>query len=245
MSEKNILVVDDEKNIRLTLRKALESVDYNITTAINGEEALEKFNSNIFDLLLLDLKMPGIDGMEVLRQVKEKWTKTRIIIITAHGNVDNAVEAMKLGAVDFIQKPFSLTEIREIVENIFKRETLLISEEADYNTLFEISKRYITDRNYEKAREVIQKAIAKDPAKPQAYNLFGALLEINREVLEALKFYRAAINIDPTFKPARDNLDRAASFYRMGTIKLDVDKLDVDKKKKISKSENGNNDEEE
>ena len=74
MSEKNILVVDDEKNIRLTLRKALESVDYNITTAINGEEALEKFNSNIFDLLLLDLKMPGIDGMEVLRQVKEKWT---------------------------------------------------------------------------------------------------------------------------------------------------------------------------
>jgi len=118
---KRILIVDDEKNIRLTVSQALERLDLEIDGAVNGEEALEKIRANGYELVLLDLKMPGIDGMEVLRQVREFDRKLKVLIITAHGTVENAVEAMKLGAVDFIQKPFTPDEIRQFVSQALAR----------------------------------------------------------------------------------------------------------------------------
>jgi CheY-like chemotaxis protein len=122
LRKEGVLIVDDERNIRLTLSRSLEALGMQIQTAVNGEEALQKLQEDEFALLLLDLKMPGIDGMDVLRQIRERWPKTRVIVITAHGSIDLAVEAMKLGAVDFIQKPFSPTEIRELVTKVLKRE---------------------------------------------------------------------------------------------------------------------------
>ena len=113
--------MDDEKNIRLTVSQALERLDLEIDGAVNGEEALEKIKANGYELVLLDLKMPGIDGMEVLRQVREFDRKLKVLIITAHGTVENAVEAMKLGAVDFIQKPFTPDEIRQFVSQALAR----------------------------------------------------------------------------------------------------------------------------
>ncbi|HSO19069.1 MAG TPA: response regulator, partial [Desulfosarcina sp.] len=86
-----------------------------------GEEALKKLSEEDFTLLLLDLKMPGIDGMAVLDEVQKRWPKIRVIILTAHGTIDIAVETMKLGAVEFIQKPFSLQEIRDLVKQVLGR----------------------------------------------------------------------------------------------------------------------------
>ena len=99
MKEKFVLVVDDEKNIRLTLSQTLESLGLETDTAVNGEEALDKLKMKEFGLILLDLKMPGMDGMEVLRQLRKIRPDIRVIIITAYGTVESAVEAMKLGAV--------------------------------------------------------------------------------------------------------------------------------------------------
>jgi DNA-binding NtrC family response regulator len=124
METKPILVVDDEKNIRLTMSQSLEVMAIPVQTAVNGEEALQKLQEKDFGLVFLDLKMPGIDGMEVLRRIKNNWPKTRVIIITAHGTIASAVAAMKLGAVDFIQKPFSPGEIRELTEMVLQREAL-------------------------------------------------------------------------------------------------------------------------
>jgi CheY-like chemotaxis protein len=121
LEKERVLLVDDERNIRLTLSRSLEALGVQIETAVNGEEALQKLEENEFALLLLDLKMPGIDGMDVLHQVQERWPRTRVIVITAHGTIVSAVEAMKLGAVDFIQKPFSPTEIRELVTKVLNR----------------------------------------------------------------------------------------------------------------------------
>jgi DNA-binding response OmpR family regulator len=219
-AEKPILVVDDEKNIRLTLSQSLEPLSLPIQTAVNGEEALQKLHEGEFSLLLLDLKMPGMDGMEVLRRVKEWWPHTRVIIITAHGTIETAVEAMKLGAVDFIQKPFSPGEIRELVEEVLERETLDAEGATDYPTLIRISKRHITNRRFEEARETAQRAIAADPAQPEAYNLLGALFEIKGNSIEAQKFYRAALDIDPTYKPAAANLDRITSWRQSGKITM-------------------------
>jgi FixJ family two-component response regulator len=218
--KKPVLVVDDEKNIRLTLYNSLESLGFPISTAVNGEEALQKLQEAEFGLLLLDLKMPGLDGMEVLRRVKKRWPKIRVIIITAHGTIESAVEAMKLGAVDFLQKPFTPHEIRTLVEDVMEREILDEETASDYATLIRISKRYVTDGRFQEAREIAQKAIAADPTQPESYNLLAVLFEIKGDSVEAQKFYRAALDIDPTYKPAAANLDRITSWRQMGKITM-------------------------
>lgn len=228
MERKPILVVDDEKNIRLTLSQALEFMEITVQTAVNGEEALQKLDREPAGLVFLDLKMPGMDGMEVLRQIKDRWPNTRVIIITAHGTVQTAVEAMKLGAVDFIQKPFSPNEIREMTRQILARESLDGASATDYRTLIELSKRHISDRNFSIARETVRKAISADPAQPEAYNLLGALLEIKGEWVDAQKFYRTALDIDPTFKPAAVNLERTTSWQKNGKIDLGQSKAGSD-----------------
>lgn len=117
MTKRRILVVDDEKNIRLMLTQALAADDTQIDTAVNGEEALGKFEQVAYDLVLLDLRLPGMDGMDVLREMQNRYPKLPVILLTAHGTVENAVEAMKSGAVNYLQKPFSPRELREAVEN--------------------------------------------------------------------------------------------------------------------------------
>jgi DNA-binding response OmpR family regulator len=224
MEKKPILVVDDEKNIRLTMSQSLEPLEIPVQTAVNGEDALQKLREHPFGLVFLDLKMPGMDGMDVLRRIRDDWPKIRVIIITAHGTVESAVEAMKLGAADFIQKPFSPAEIRELATLVLEREALDEESAVDYRALIELTKRHITDRNFATARETARKVIAADPGQPEAYNLLGALLEIKGDWLEAQKFYRAALDIDPTFKPAWANLDRTTSWNKLGTIDLGPDK---------------------
>jgi DNA-binding response OmpR family regulator len=223
MEKKPILVVDDEKNIRMTMSQSLRPLEIPVQTAVNGEEALQKLRKEPFSLVFLDLRMPGMDGMEVLRHIKDTWPKTRVIIITAHGTIGSAVAAMKLGAVDFIQKPFSPGEIRELATLVLEREALDEKNAVDYRSLIELAKRHISDRGFASARETARRAIAADPAQPEAYNLLGALLEIKGERLEAQKFYRAALEIDPTFKPARANLERTTSWDKFGKINLGPD----------------------
>ena len=223
MEKKPILVVDDEKNIRMTVTQSLEQLEIPVETAINGEEALQKLGQKQFGLVFLDLRMPGIDGMEALRRIKDDWPTTRVIIISAHGTIESAVEAMKLGAIDFIQKPFSPGEIRDLATRVLKREELDEASAEDYGSLIELAKLHISNREFGLARETAQKAIAFDPKHPEAYNLFGALLEIKGDRLEAQKFYRAALDIDPTFKPAWANLERTASWNKFGPIDLGPD----------------------
>lgn len=240
MEKKPILVVDDEKNIRLTIFQSLEPLEIPVRTAVNGEEAMQRLYEEPYGLVFLDLKMPGMDGMEVLRRIKENWPTTRVIIITAHGTIETAVEAMKLGAVDFIQKPFSPGEIRELANLVLEREALDEKNAVDYGSLIELTKRHITDREFATARETARKAIVADPAHPEAYNLLGALLEIKGDWLEAQRFYRAALDIDPTFKPAKANLDRTTSWNKFGGIDLGPEE-----REKNTKGKSGNEDQDE
>jgi DNA-binding response OmpR family regulator len=237
MEKESILVVDDEKNIRLTMSVALEPLHIPVQTAVNGEEALQKLHEGQFRLVFLDLRMPGMDGMDVLRRIREDWPMVRVIIVTAHGTIDSAVEAMKLGAVDFVQKPYSPAEIRDLAKLVLEREALDASTAEDYRALIELTKRHITDRNFASARESARKAIAAEPSQPEAYNLLGALLEIKGDWREAQKFYRAALDIDPSFKPARANLERSSSLSKSGKIDLGPGKDETGSQYQGSKKE--------
>ncbi len=209
MKSKSILIVDDEKNIRLTLCQALEILSVEVDTAADGEEALSKLKGKEFQLILLDLRMPGMDGMEVLRRVREIRPDIRVIILTAYGTIESAVEAMKLGAVDFIQKPFSPDEIRGLVSRVMDREKLDEQKVVDYTSSVELAKKSIGDRHFEAAVEHVRHAIFLDPNRPEAFNLLGALMEIQGNRLEAQKNYRAALSLDPSYEPAIKNLQRS------------------------------------
>ena len=231
MTGKPVLIVDDEKNIRLTLSQSLESLELETDTAVNGEEALAKLKEKDYGLMLLDLKLPGMDGMEVLRRLREIRPDIRVIIITAYGTIESAVDAMKLGAVDFIQKPFSPKEIRGLVSQVMDRGKLDEQKAVDYASFIELAKGCVGDRHFDAAIEHVRKAISLDPARPDAFNLLGALMEIQHNVLDAQKYYRAALDLDPTYKPAKDNLDRSTRWQRGESIVLEqAEDSDAEKK---------------
>jgi DNA-binding NtrC family response regulator len=223
MEAKPVLIVDDEKNIRLTLSQSLEALQLDIDTAVNGEEALTRLQGRQFGLILLDLKMPGMDGIEVLRRVRETRPDIKVIIITAHGTVESAVEAMKLGAVDFMQKPFAPKEIRELVTRVLDRDKITAEKARSYEERIELAKKCIGEREFDAAREHVRQAIACDATKPEAFNLLGALLEIANDRLEAQKTYRAALALDPTYKPADENLSRMIGLTPDGGISMGAD----------------------
>lgn len=220
MTAKPVLIVDDEKNIRLTLSQALEGAGFEAETAINGEEALAKLAAKEFGLMLLDLKMPGMDGMQVLAKVRDMRPDIKVIIITAHGTIASAVEAMKLGAVDFIQKPFAPAEIRELCRKVLDRDALTSAKAHDYASHVEMAKKRIGERKFDAAAEHVRAAISADAGKPEAFNLLGALQEIRGDLNEAQKNYRAALALDPTYSPAEENLQRAAEPGKPGRISL-------------------------
>jgi CheY-like chemotaxis protein/archaellum biogenesis ATPase FlaH len=113
-----ILVVDDDNVTRRLFSDLLKNEGHNITIVESGYKAIEQFENSIFDLAIVDLKMPGIDGIEVLKELKAINPNTYVVIVTAYGTVDTAVEALKFGACDFIEKPFKLRKIQEIITDL-------------------------------------------------------------------------------------------------------------------------------
>jgi len=126
MSNERILVVDDEEMIRWSFEQALSDAGYLVDVAETGEEALDKFRRRRFDLVMLDIRLPGIDGVEVLRQIREIDKSALVIMITAHGGVESAVQCMKLGAFHYVQKPFDIEEVKLLVKQALELSELRI-----------------------------------------------------------------------------------------------------------------------
>ena len=152
----SILVVDDELIVRDSLSDWLAEDGYNVATAKNGTEALSMVRKRDWDVLLVDLKMPGLSGLEVLSKVKEINPNIPVIIMTAYATVDTAVEAIKSGAYDYITKPFNPEEITLTLKKIIAhqellRENILLREE--------LKKRYHLGNIVGKSRKMLKWAI--------------------------------------------------------------------------------------
>lgn len=124
MSQKRILIIDDEESFRHMLSIILSKEGYEVDTASNGEEALQKVSSLSYDHVLCDIRMPNMDGMEFLKEVRNLGIETTIIMMSAYGTIDIAIEAMKLGAYDYISKPFKPDEIILTLKKAEEREEL-------------------------------------------------------------------------------------------------------------------------
>ncbi len=210
MNPHTILVVDDEKSVRLMLTSMLKPLGYEVKTAVNGEDALKRLAEADFDLILLDLRMPGMDGLTVLRRVAELRPDIQVVIVSAYGTVECAVEAIKLGAVDFIQKPFAPQEIRELVERVLDPQKVSEKEHIAYQTHLERARLNMNRQQLRAAMEHVKQAIGLDPTRPEAFNLLGALYEAQQNLWRARIYYRLATELDPHYAPAQQNLERLA-----------------------------------
>ncbi|MGV8827763.1 MAG: sigma-54-dependent transcriptional regulator [Breznakibacter sp.] len=121
-----ILVIDDQKSIRNTLKDILEYEGHEVIVAEDGLDGLDKFNAGKFDVVLTDIKMPNMDGMEVLEKIIATGTDAPVIMISGHGNIDTAVEAIKKGAYDFIEKPLDLNRLLVTIRNAIERNNLVV-----------------------------------------------------------------------------------------------------------------------
>lgn len=118
--QKRILVVDDEENARIALSKILTREGYNVASAGNGYEALNYLRDQEVDLIITDINMPEMNGMTFLRELNRNYPDCNVIMITAYGEVESYIEAMNLGAFEYINKPVKLEELNKIIHKIFK-----------------------------------------------------------------------------------------------------------------------------
>src|SRR3989449_2519873 len=124
MPDRRVLVVDDERSMRELLAILLKQAGHEVTLAEGGEQAVEVLKSESFDLVITDLRMRKVDGLAVLRATKEFSPHTVVLVVTAFASTETAVEAMKLGAYDYITKPFKLGELKLIIANALERKRL-------------------------------------------------------------------------------------------------------------------------
>jgi len=120
----NILIVDDEDDFRITLVKRLQKRNLNVFGAESGLKALDLMNKLIFDVVVLDVKMPGLDGIETLREMKKKKPLTEVILLTGHGSMESGIEGMKLGAFDYVMKPVNIDELLVKMHQAYDRKVI-------------------------------------------------------------------------------------------------------------------------
>jgi two-component system, OmpR family, response regulator len=122
-----ILLVDDEVVFTTNMSKILSRRGYVVVAVNDGKSALEAIDEHEFDVVILDMKMPGMDGMTALREIKRRWPCVEVIILTGHGSVESGIQGMQLGAFDYAMKPIMINELQEKISEAFERK--LIQEE--------------------------------------------------------------------------------------------------------------------
>ncbi len=188
----NVLVVDDTKNIRTLLTTCLEVEGYAVRTACDGEQALQLIASEPFALIFLDIKLPELSGTEVLKRIRTRGIATPVIIMTAFATVKNAVDCTKLGAVAYLQKPFTADKIRHVLT-----ELSVAPAPADPGAAgVEEARRLIDQGQLDLAYSQLKKALALDPEQGAVYQLIGRVHEARGNPEEARRFYKIAAEFE-------------------------------------------------
>jgi len=164
-----ILIVDDDSSMRYSLNRMLEGQGLGVSLAKNGIEALERFAQDQPDLVVMDIKMPGRSGLEVLREIKERDPKALVILMTAFGTTETAIEAMKFGAFDYILKPFDIPQMRGLVERALEISRMM--------------KKMVSLPDREETRGLEEALVGSSPAMQQIYKMIGQVAATEVTVL--------------------------------------------------------------
>lgn len=186
---KKALVVDDTKNIRTLLRIYLELNDFEVLLATNGYEALSLIDTEAVDLIFLDIKMPEVSGTEVLKRIRAKGIVVPVVIMTAFATVKNAVDCTKLGAITYLQKPFTTDKIKVILEEMMTEENMYVKNtECQIITI----KQLINENKLKKALDALKVVLSMDPNIPEIYELISIVYNRQGELNRAEIFHNMA-----------------------------------------------------
>jgi DNA-binding response OmpR family regulator len=174
--------------------------------ASDGEEALGKCQEQRYEMALVDLQMPKMGGLALLRYLRDLNPETAMVILTAYGSVARAVEAMKLGAVDFLEKPFDPKAIKLLIEEILLRQRL--GPNGSVEDLLQLAE-LARDRNASiEARVYLKTAVLRDPARPEPYYWLGYMSENEGDLRQAAQYYYLALETNHAYQPAQNALRR-------------------------------------
>ena len=158
----HILVIDDERSIRNTLKEILEYEKFTVDLAEHGADGLEKYKNGSYDIVLCDIKMPEMDGLELLEKLSGEEGDAQVIMISGHGNIDNAVEAIKKGAYDFIEKPLDLNRLLITIRNALDKSTLITETKVLKKKVSKGLEMIGESKAIEKVKEIVEKVAPTD-----------------------------------------------------------------------------------
>ena len=219
MNHAKIFIIDDERTIRLTFRFALETDGYDVQEAASADEAMMGFQSEKYDLVILDLRIGEDSGLDVLAAMRQRGVQTPTLMITAYGSIRNAVRAMQLGAIDFLEKPIEPVALRKLVADILGRhqprpEHVTPGSLEDY---LREGKRLINLQQFDAAAEKVSAALKLDDRSPEVHNLRGIIFEIAGDYDAAKQSYGQAIRFDSKHEAAQQNMRRLFELFNFGS----------------------------
>ena len=179
----NVLVIDDTKNIRLLLTQCLKFEGYTVTTASNGTEALEILSHGSFDLIFLDVRIPELSGTEVLRQMRHMGIHSPVVMITAFGTVKNAVECTQLGAVAYLQKPFTENKVKQVLEEVLHFKP----ERSNLDNILSLAEEQIKSSRFSDAELLLKNSLSAFFLESKIYLLLSEVYNGLGETEEAKK----------------------------------------------------------
>jgi DNA-binding response OmpR family regulator len=218
---KQVLIIDDEPNVRLAHRVALEIEGFGVAEASGGAAALDLMERQEFDLAMLDLRMPGFGGLDLLEEMRRRGMTVPTVIVTAYGDVPDAVRALKLGAIDFLQKPLKPDTLRGVVARVVARHEPVAEGREVVGGLEEV-KRLLNLCDIEKAKEQLVITLRHE-RDPEALNLAGVLFETQGDNERARAYFEQALALDPNFEPAIHNLQRIEDLADHGSSGEPID----------------------
>lgn len=219
MNTGKIFIIDDERTIRLTFRLALETDGYHVREAASEAEARGMFARESFDLAVLDLRLGEDSGLDVLAGMRRDGIQTPTLMITAYGSIRQAVRAMQLGAIDFLEKPIEPTALRKVVAEILARHRPRPAGVAagSFDDCMREAKRLVNLQSIEAAGEQVKEALRLNERSPEAHNLQGVLSEISGNFEAARKAYGRAIRLDSNHEAAQQNMRRMYELFNFGS----------------------------
>lgn len=193
-----ILLVDDEEQFLDVFSKRLQTRGALVETASNGLEGVKKAGEQAYDAIIVDLAMPGIDGIETLRQIKDKNPDAQIIILTGHATIEKGIEAMKAGAADFIEKPVDINKVLQVIKESGQKKALVFEKttEEEIKDLFDF-RALLRDNVYDQKVKELLVPIDRYPRIPHQFTVGEALVEIKTYIG---KGYRHILVFDERFQ---------------------------------------------
>lgn len=199
---KKALIIDDTKNIRIMLQKCLELEGYNVTAAKNGLEGLDILQEESFNLIFLDIKMPEISGTEVLRKIRAMEIATPVIIITAYPTIKNAVDCTQMGAIAYLQKPFTIDRLKNTMDSLADIiNQSITSNESTYDVM-----ELISHNNEVEALKLITKRFSSNPSDYKIYLLLSELYKKSGDHEQSLRFRKIAAFLKKSISDEKSDL---------------------------------------